>query len=1493
MRMNELVPPTNDTERALTAEILESYIDFFEKTYLFSKDTSKLPVRPVLTRQQMEQRCILCDFADPDQAVLSCRSCGIVVHSTCYHDVLYATLAPGSDSLSQTSKRDSRSSNKSRKSHTSKDASKATESTSSHAKKRRGPHSMDVDEEASSSKNTPSSSRPRSRVRSSTSMDADDSDSLRDDASNIDDEAQSGVELLDVYSAPFSDKVHDDGTWWCAKCSSDNPEKPSCELCGRSNGALFPRFILDENGKPRILSRRRPFMPNQQPKETTEEENTETPQTPNPDSAVAAAALYTPIHFRNWRSDPTRRRGRRPRAPTSAHSEPEDIVWFHDICSRAKPLFYQHLIDPTHIEDEDELTIPASDDEDEESSTLPNADEIPSKSGTKHETPSKSKSSRAPSSAVKSRTNAPKVTSRSRSSEKKTKVMHGDRGRTCRLCGGHTGACVVCSEPECGRHFHAHCAEQFGLVVERDEPLQFKCRMHTPLDPSSTESHLLQLLSEEEEAGLVSELSAHDTTVANHKPLNFGPRPQMPAPAPPQSTYTTGRLSANKQPVRQVTPSYAAPRPSLLPLPAPLPTYLFNYWITKRNAFGHELIHRLRLIKMDEVRKQEILDAVSDMEVNLKKMITLRLYMERIRILADLCKKREGLKRQQLEEFENLMTLPGLAEPASHRDGSRQGYRNSPLVYNSTPNKARKLTERGTPKSLYSSPQAPRTPTNTARPASTPSRNAGGSPNPVGRPRSAVSAQSLRTAATPTSKLARPLGVTGSPGLAAKLERATPKGVAKRGRPKLASPAQRAQSPAPKTSASVASPSQAHARVMPPYSTPTTQRPVPSTLVRPSSPTPTKLVLPNGGTPTKKVEKARKPVTPLKKREESEDEMVDVERVSPRLAQAHAKAAAAASTAIPLANSHMKKEDAGRHDEGVKKHVSHATPTKLLDHKPTAKVSSPTAKSTVDASKAAPSAVKKTLVASASTPSSVPSAPSPAAKKVSSHTTSSHVAKATSPHVAKATSSHVAKASSPSLSSAPSASTHHQSSPTKKIIGTAANSHSTPSTKKEPGSYQAVPSSKVASPMMAAKPTTSVAKVSSSSVPPPSSSASASVSTSANASSKPVAKPTTPVKSIAKPTTPVKSIAKPSSMAPSSTSSAAKPSLTAKPSSSTTSAVPKPLAKPSSSQTSPQPKKTWASIPTSTSTSTQTSTASSSSSPLPVSSSSHKRTAAAAATAVPSSKTASNATPSPTKRRKPTESIASDNEESKVDSKSSSKSSSHKPSLTPSPPRRKPTAATNATYAPTASNAATTPSKAAVAPKKSGNVSSHSTASTAPVATATTATDDTPPLPLDPAAAKRELYNRQRRLQRQREREAKAAAVAAAAATSSGASSGANHVDRNGDDEEEGMPSRKKRNPFPTSPSPQEMNNSSAPTPTRQLRSTDAAMRAAAVAAAVAASSTAPPSPSSHRPFPGMAAPSSPSVRTTRRAAAMAEAARAHQEGGFVAGDDASICTIS
>lgn len=904
--MNQLVPAT-DANRALTAEILESYIDFFEKTYLFSKETSKLPVKPVLLRNHSHQRCILCDFADPDQAVLECRSCGIMVHSACYHNVLYATLAPGVDPNSKTSKRGSRSTSRSRKAGTSsKDSSKSSDSNKS-LKRRRNAHSMDVDEEEDSTGKTKLlSSRTRSRSRPSqlsSSMDEDSSDSPDTISMEVDGGDKTGSELLDVYSAPFADKVHDDGTWWCAKCSSEDPEKPACELCGRANGALFPRFILDEHGKPRILSRRKPFVPNQPLKDANEAETPETTSTSNTDAAVAAAALYTPIHFRNWRADPARRRGRRPRAPTNTHSEPEDIVWFHDICSRAKPLFYQHVIDPTHIDDEDELAIPVSDDEDDIPSKSPNSDEIPHK----YDKNSKVGSQASKSSHGRERaSNSSKAPSRSRNVEKKAKVMQGDRGRTCRLCGGHAGACVKCSEPDCGRHFHAHCAEQFGLAVERDEPLQFKCRIHSSWeDGESANNFLMELLLEEEEESLKSELLAHDVTVANHKPMNFGPRPAIPAPAPPQSTYTTGRLSsANKQPVRQVTPSYAAPRPSLLPLADPLPNYIFNYWLTKRIALGHELIHRLRIIKMDEMRKQEILDAVSDMETNLKKMITLRLYMERIRILVDLCKKREGLKRQQLDDFANLLTLPGIGDHA--REITRQVYKNSPppSAYN-TPNKMRKLTEKSTPKSNFSatsrSPVAARpTPSHTRLPVPSSANRNPASPMSLNaiRPKiGSTTPQPMRVAATPTAKIVRPAGLPATSAQSPKFDAGTPNSL-KKGRAKVTT----SQQLSPKPHTTISQVPLHHVAKSPASSSiaPSSSTALPKThpsLSRPLAPSSPLKHLPNGSLSAKKTDKSRKPISPRGRREESEDEMIDIEKVSPRLPPSSPKSAPITSTA--------------------------------------------------------------------------------------------------------------------------------------------------------------------------------------------------------------------------------------------------------------------------------------------------------------------------------------------------------------------------------------------------------------------------------------------------------------------------------------------------------------------------------------------------------------------------------------------------------------------
>lgn len=704
-QINRLVP----SDRRLTPEILESYIDYFEKLYLFSKGQSKLPVKPVLLRKHALQKCTLCDFADPDQPVLECHGCGIVVHSACYHNVLYDTRS-GLTRLEQRSKNASNLTSKGKKTASTRSgkSNNSDERSTPEASTRRASASRGG-KKTESVKKQPSRAKP---VVDESVMDVDESIDVMD----IDGDGEVTPDVFkstDVYRTPFSDQVHDDGTWWCAKCSSDKADQHVCDLCGGATGAIFPRFILDETGKPRILNKRKPFLPH-----SIQQVHANASEAPPPKQEEIAtegerpsttSSTYTPVHIRSPRPDNHRRRGRRPRA--NIEKEVPDIIWFHDICARAKPRLYCHLVDPTRIEDDDELAIPASDDESEpseKSSSVVVSEPV------------------APTPRSRSKAAASKAADLKKAAAASAPVMLGDRNRNCRLCNGHTGACVVCSEPGCGRHFHAHCAEYFGLTVERDEPMIFKCRLHSMTEHAleDAEFHpLFQLLSEEESQLLHQELQQHDQLVAQHKPQTFGMLngPKLAggnrlhagiASTGTHASTNSHSKSSHAKPSKMPTPSYSVPRPALLPLENPMPQFIFNFWILKRLAVGHELEPRLRLIKQDEMRHQEFVDAVSDMEENLRRMVLLRQHMERIRMIVDLCKKREGLKKQQIDDLAELLDVPGVIEYTRTRAfGSSAAHLVQP---GSTPNKSRKLTAHSTPRSTAHAMPSPAHPASSA-----------------------------------------------------------------------------------------------------------------------------------------------------------------------------------------------------------------------------------------------------------------------------------------------------------------------------------------------------------------------------------------------------------------------------------------------------------------------------------------------------------------------------------------------------------------------------------------------------------------------------------------------------------------------------------------------------------------------------------------------------------------------------------------------------------
>jgi len=84
---------------------------------------------------------------------------------------------------------------------------------------------------------------------------------------------------------------------------------------------------------------------------------------------------------------------------------------------------------------------------------------------------------------------------------------------------------------------------------------------------------------------------------------------------------------------------------------------VYKYWTLKRQNYGKPLIPRLQYYAKEEVELEKAKKRLKQMESDYVKMVKVRQFMERIRILVDLSKKREILKDQHTEIMLKLASL--------------------------------------------------------------------------------------------------------------------------------------------------------------------------------------------------------------------------------------------------------------------------------------------------------------------------------------------------------------------------------------------------------------------------------------------------------------------------------------------------------------------------------------------------------------------------------------------------------------------------------------------------------------------------------------------------------------------------------------------------------------------------------------------------------------------------------------------------------------------
>lgn len=163
-----------------------------------------------------------------------------------------------------------------------------------------------------------------------------------------------------------------------------------------------------------------------------------------------------------------------------------------------------------------------------------------------------------------------------------------------------------CSFKSCNKSFHPRCANIYGLYIEQIKSRnKYFCRRHSPLEPIDKILLRIDLTT--------SEMNIIKKTLSKSKKLKK------------VDTYII--------------------------------KLIYLYWVLKRYVYGRELIYRLYMLSKDSRRQKEQIESLKNKEMKMKTLLILRHHLERIRLLADLCKKRENTKRQYLYLLTNFFDI--------------------------------------------------------------------------------------------------------------------------------------------------------------------------------------------------------------------------------------------------------------------------------------------------------------------------------------------------------------------------------------------------------------------------------------------------------------------------------------------------------------------------------------------------------------------------------------------------------------------------------------------------------------------------------------------------------------------------------------------------------------------------------------------------------------------------------------------------------------------
>ncbi|OXG22935.1 NuA3 HAT complex component NTO1 [Cryptococcus neoformans Ze90-1] len=245
----------------------------------------------------------------------------------------------------------------------------------------------------------------------------------------------------------------------------------------------------------------------------------------------------------------------------------------------------------------------------------------------------------------------------------------------CSLCKERVGACIQCENRNCFTAFHVTCARQLGLLqsmksLTTDGTLHAYCHKHMPLDESNDQ----EVEDDEEEDGSWEEFphNHHAHSKTKSKTQSSKSRTSKSHPTP------TAKRPAQPLVIPVTKKSAQAHSKSFRPGPPIVPKMIVNrileyvgkvqlrkkpqvvekicrYWSLKREARrGAPLLKRLHLepwTASTAVRTQ----TESEKAQKLKFLQMLRNDLEKVRMLADLVRKREKEKLRQVQVIKDVV----------------------------------------------------------------------------------------------------------------------------------------------------------------------------------------------------------------------------------------------------------------------------------------------------------------------------------------------------------------------------------------------------------------------------------------------------------------------------------------------------------------------------------------------------------------------------------------------------------------------------------------------------------------------------------------------------------------------------------------------------------------------------------------------------------------------------------------------------------------------